>query len=449
MQAPHVVIIGGGFGGLEAAKVLAKMPVSVTLIDRRNHHLFQPLLYQVASAGLSPADIAMPIRSLLGRYRNVTTLMAEVSSIDLPQKRVELSDGSDITFDYLIVAAGAETNYFGHGEWAEHSVGLKSIEDAIEVRRRVLCAFEKAEREAEPEERKRLLTFIVIGAGPTGVELAGAISELNRRVLAGDYRRVSPEDVRVVLLDMAPRVLAGMHEDLSKSALQQLESLKVEVVLDAPVESIERARVVAKGQVFESHTVLWTAGVSPVPLAKQLVPTLIRGRVPVEKDCSLSGHPNVFVIGDMAHFETSKGPLPGVSPVAMQQGRFVAQTILASIEGRPRQTFRYVDRGMMATVGRSRAVAEVRGWKFTGFVAWLAWLAVHLFYLVGFKNRVFVLMNWIWQYLAYRRGARLITPCQRTSAGSRGAPEPEERAAPDRGRGERSGHGPALNHVST
>jgi NADH dehydrogenase len=427
---PHVVIIGAGFGGLEAAKALARAPVRVTVLDKSNHHLFQPLLYQVATAGLSPADIAMPIRGLLGRFRNTRVLMAEAERIDADQRRVRLKDGHDLDYDYLVVAAGARTNYFGNDDWAEHSVGLKSVEDALEIRRRVLTAFEQAEREEDEAERRRLLTFVVIGAGPTGVELAGAISELNRRVLAADYRRVRSEEVRVILLDMAPRVLAGMHESLSESAEKQLESLHVEVHLGAAVKSIEAGRVVTDQESFDSRTVMWTAGVSPVPLGGTIGVELVKGKVPVQEDCSVEGHPELFVIGDLAHFVGDDGqPLPGVSPVAMQQGRFVAAAIQADLDGLHRGKFRYVDKGMMATVGRSRAVADVRGVRFDGFTAWLAWLAVHLFFLVGFKNRVAVLFNWIWQYVAYRRGARLITYTEPVGPRQAAAlPEPREAA---------------------
>lgn len=407
---PHVVIVGGGFGGLEAAKALTDAPVEVTLLDKRNHHLFQPLLYQVATAGLSPADIAMPIRGLLGRFRNVRVLMAEVERVEPEGRRVVLADGTDLSYDYLILAAGARTNYFGNDRWAEHSVGLKSVEDAIEVRRRVLTAFERAEREDDATERRRLLTFVVIGAGPTGVELAGALSELSRRVLTADFRRIRSEEVRIVLLDMAPRVLGGMHPSLAKEAEDQLRSLHVEIQVDTPVKDIRDGQVVTDRETIDSRTVLWTAGVSPVPLAASVGVELVKGKVPVQADCAVEGHSELFVVGDLAHYVDDTGRvLPGVSPVAMQQGRYVARCIRADLDGLPRGKFRYFDKGMMATVGRSRAVAEVGKLRFGGFTAWLAWLAVHLFFLVGFKNRVSVLINWIWQYVMYRRGARLIT----------------------------------------
>ncbi len=405
----HVVIVGGGFGGLEAAKALRRAPVRVTVIDRNNHHLFQPLLYQVASAGLSPADIALPIRGILRGQQNASVLMGHVDAISLAERTVILRDGDALEYDYLVIAAGARTNFFGHDEWGEHSVSLKTLEDAVQVRRQVLLACERAEREPDPERRKKLMTFIVIGAGPTGVELAGALSELNRRVLAADYKNIRSEDVRVVLIDMADRVLGGFDPQLSDAARRQLSALEVEVVLECSVESIQDGVVRTSKGSFEGHTVLWTAGVSPVSLPETLGIELKRGQIPVGPDCSIEGHPNVFAVGDIARFEGKDGPLPGVSPVAMQEGRFVAACIAGDLKGRPRPSFEYTDKGMMATVGRSRAVAQFGPIRTAGFFAWIIWLAVHLFYLVGFKNRVFVLLNWIWQYLAYRRGARLIT----------------------------------------
>lgn len=413
-QRPHVLIIGGGFGGLECAKALAKRksPVEITLIDRNNHHLFQPLLYQVASAGLSPADIAIPIRAVLSRFRNIRVVMGTVTDVRLDAQCVELDDGQSLSYDYLLVAAGARSHYFGNDHWAAHSVGLKSIEDAVEIRRRVLWCFERAEREPNPERRRRLLTFVVIGAGPTGVELAGALSELSRRVLAQDYRSVRAEDTRVILIEQAPRVLPPFHASLSEHAKQELEGLHVEVRTGTAVCDVQPGRVVIEGEVFESETVMWTAGVAPVGLAGQLGTPLERGRLKVGPDCSVPGYDRVFAVGDIAHQLGQDGkPLPGVSPVAMQQGRYVARIISQDVDrpGAERPGFRYFDKGAMATIGRSRAVLDVKGFRCTGFVAWLGWLVVHLFYLVGFKNRVSVLFNWIWQYATYRRGARLIT----------------------------------------
>ncbi|MEM1025538.1 MAG: NAD(P)/FAD-dependent oxidoreductase [Myxococcota bacterium] len=406
----RVLIIGGGFGGLETAKALADVPVSVTLVDRNNHHLFQPLLYQVASAGLSPADIAIPIRAVLSGQENVRVLMGEVTDVDLDQGEARFEDGGVLGFDYLVVAAGAQTNYFGNDHWGQHTVSLKTVEDAIEMRRRVLSAFEKAERETDQARRRRLLTFVVIGAGPTGVELAGAMAELSTRVLAGDYRNLSPDDCRVLLIEMADRVLTSMAPSLSESAQKDLEKLGVEVRLGQAVKSIEDSRVILPNEIIPTETVLWTAGVAPVGLAAKLGTPLKRGRLEVGSDCALPHHPRAFAVGDIALQMGEDGkPLPGVSPVAMQQGRYVASVIEGDLAGRKRAPFEFRDKGAMATIGRSRAVAEIGRLRFSGFFAWFLWLAVHLFYLVGFKNRVSVLLNWIWQYVVYRRGARLIT----------------------------------------
>lgn len=410
-KRPHVVIIGGGFGGLEAAKGLGKAPVDVTLVDRNNHHLFQPLLYQVASAGLSPADIAIPIRTVLSRFSNIRVMMGNVLDMDLSNRHVTLEDGQTLHWDYLLVAAGAKSHYFGNDHWAKHSVGLKSIEDAVAIRRRVLWCFERAEREPDPAVRRRLLTFVVIGAGPTGVELAGALSELSRRVLARDYRTVHAEDTRVVLVERDPRVLPPFHPSLSENAQRELDDLHVEVRTNTAVVDVTQGRVELDGDVLETDTVLWTAGVAPVELAQKVGTPLERGRLRVREDCTLPGHDRVFAVGDIAHQMGPDGPLPGVSPVAMQQGRYVAKIIAQDVArpGAQRPPFRYFDKGMMATVGRSRAVLDIHGVRMTGFFAWIGWLVVHLFYLVGFKNRVSVLFNWIWQYATYRRGARLIT----------------------------------------
>lgn len=407
----HVVIVGGGFGGLEAAKSLKDLPVRVTLIDARNHHLFQPLLYQVAMAGLSPADIAIPIRSVVRNLPRVQTLMGTVSDFDLGTKQVILQDGARLYYDYLIVAAGARTNFFGNDAWQEHAFGLKTVEDAIAIRRQVLLRFEEAERTADEQERQKKLTFIVIGGGPTGVEVAGAMAELGRRVLADDYRNVPEDMTRVVLIEAGPRILNGFHEALSDSAAASLEDLGVEVRTNCKVQDIDASGVVLSDGRLNAGAVVWSAGVEAVPLSKKLGAELDRsGRVIVKTDCSIEGHPEVFVVGDMARFDGADGkPLPGVSPVAMQQARFVARVIGGRMAHLPTERFEYFDKGMMATIGRSRAVAEAKGLRMTGFVAWLAWLFIHLFYLVGFKNRVFVFLSWIWNYVAYRRGARLIT----------------------------------------
>jgi len=407
----HVVIVGGGFGGLEAAKSLKDLPVRVTLIDARNHHLFQPLLYQVAMAGLSPADIAIPIRSVLRNLPRVQTLMGTVTDFNLTTKQVILHDGARLHYDYLIVAAGARTNFFGNDGWQDHAFGLKTVEDAIAIRRQVLLRFEEAERIADEEKRRNRLTFIVIGGGPTGVEVAGAMAELGRRVLADDYRNVPEDMTRVVLIEAGPRILNGFHEDLSASATESLEQLGVEVRTDCRVQDIDEKGVVLQEGRLDAGAVVWSAGVEAVPLSKQLGAERDRaGRVLVRQDCSIEGHAEVFVIGDMARFNDANGePLPGVSPVAMQQARFVAKMIGRRMAHLGTERFEYFDKGMMATIGRSRAVAQSKGLRMTGFTAWLAWLFIHLFYLVGFKNRVFVFLSWIWNYVAYRRGARLIT----------------------------------------
>jgi NADH dehydrogenase len=406
-----VVIVGGGFGGLIAAKSLARAPVQVTLLDRTNHHVFQPLLYQVASAGLSPADIASPIRSILSRQKNVEVQLATVTAVDLTQKRVILEDG-EVAYDFLILAAGARTNYFGHPEWEANAPGLKSLADAIEVRRRTLLAFERAERatKAEEKERQRLLTFVAIGGGPTGVELAGAFAELRRFALRKDFRAIRPEEARVILLEAGPRILPSFDESLSRKAVTQLEQLGVTVRVGAKVTAIDAHGVELGNERIEAATVVWAAGVEVSPVVRSLGVALDKqGRVLVGEDLSLPGHPEAFAIGDIVHFEQDGQPLAGVSQVAMQGGRFAARAIERTLAGRARGRFHYVDKGIMATIGRSRAVAQPFGFKLSGFVAWLAWLVVHIWYLIGFRNRLIVMFEWFWAYLTYKRGARLIT----------------------------------------
>lgn len=412
---PHVVILGAGFGGLTAAQSLRRAPVRVTVVDRRNHHLFQPLLYQVAMAGLSPADIASPVRTILRKQRNATVLLANVKAVDLPNRRLELEDGS-LEYDYLIYAPGATNSYFGHNEWERFAPGLKSIEDAVEIRRRVLVAFERAERGVDDDERQRLLTFVVIGGGPTGVELAGAIAELSRTVLAREFRRIDPRRTKVILIEAGPRILPSFDEHLSSRAVDQLSELGVDVRVGAKVTSIDGDGVVVQVEGQEeriaSRTVVWGAGVAPTPLAKTLgVPLDRAGRVLVEPDCTIPGYKNAFAIGDAAaYLHTADGkPLPGVSPVAMQQARTVARSIQHALENKPYERFEYFDKGSMATIGRSRAIAQTGSLRLTGFMAWIAWLFVHLIYLIGFRNRFSVLANWAYAYFAYQRGARLIT----------------------------------------
>ena len=416
-RAKRVVIVGGGFGGLEAAKAFEGAAVEVVLIDRLNYHLFQPLLYQVAMAGLSPAEIASPIRGIVADQKHVKVTMGEVTHVDLAGKRVFL--GAEIvTYDWLIVAVGAKTGYFGHDDWEKYAPGLKHIEDALEIRHRVLIAFERAEREPDEQERRKLLTFIVIGGGPTGVELAGAVAELSRFVLSSDFRSIDSREARVILVEAGPRILPSFHESLARSAVEQLHELGAEVrtgtrvtTLDAHGAEVEDT---AKGKHrIDSSTIVWAAGVKANSLAQTLgVPTDKQGRVIVGSDCSVPGYPEVFAIGDMARFEEHGEVLPGVSPVAMQQARYVAKLIrweLDSVGMPPRKAFKYFDKGSMATIGRSRAIAEARGIRLHGFIAWLAWLFIHIWYLIGFRNRLSVLLNWTWSYISYKRGARLIT----------------------------------------
>lgn len=412
-RVPHVVVVGGGFGGLTAAQALRNAPIRVTLIDRSNHHLFQPLLYQVAMAGLSPAEIAMPIRAILRKQQNTHVLLSEVTSIDLTKRSLSLLDdaSSSLTYDFLILAAGARTSYFGHDGWAPHVLGLKDLDDALEIRRRVLVAFEAAERQKEEPRRRRLLTFAVIGGGPTGVELAGALAELSSRVLARDFRAIDPSSTKVLLLEAGPRILPSFAERSSHRAREQLEELGVDVRVGVPVTEIDAEGVRLGDEFIETATVIWAAGVCASPITASLGVELDRaGRVLVKEDCSIPGRPEAFVIGDAAALRDSTGKLlPGISPVAMQEARFVAQTIVGELEGRPRGTFRYVDKGMMSTIGRSRAVAELGRLRMSGFPAWLAWLFVHIWYLIGFRNRLVVLFDWFWAYVTYKRGARLIT----------------------------------------
>jgi NADH:ubiquinone reductase (H+-translocating) len=411
---PHVVIIGAGFGGLTCAQELERSDVRVTLVDRTNHHLFQPLLYQVAMAGLSPADIAAPIRGILSAQENARVLLGEVTAVDLVGNRVVLDvDPGEVAYDYLVLALGAKTSYFGHDEWEAFAPGLKSLNDAVEIRARVLMAFEKAEREDDPEERKRLLQFVVIGGGPTGVELAGAIAELAHTVLAEDFRAIKPNAAKVTLIEAGERVLVGMAPELSQAAKEQLEELGVVVRTHSRVTKIDERGVELDGkELLAAKTVLWGAGVAGTRLNTTLGVALDKqNRVVVDPHCAIAGHPNVFAIGDMARFEENGAPLPGVSPVALQQAAYVAAVITQEVGGvlNARKPFHYFDKGMMATIGRKRAVAQAGGVQMRGAVAWLAWLFVHLWFLIGFRNRFVVLFTWVWSYVFYKRGARIIT----------------------------------------
>lgn len=465
-EKPRVVIVGAGFGGLNAAQTLAKADVQITLIDRKNFHTFQPLLYQVATAGLSPGEIAAPIRSILRSHKNVEVLMAEVSGFDLERRTVMTSE-ANIPYDYLIVAAGAGHSYFGHDEWEPYAPGLKTIEDALEIRRRVLLAFELEERQAAAGETAGPLNFVVVGGGPTGVELAGTLAEIARHALAHEFRSIDPASTHILLLEGGPRVLPAYSEDLSRSAQEQLNRLGVEVRTSTVVTQIEPGAVFAGKTRFPATVVLWAAGVAASPLGKKLGAPIDRaGRVLVQPDLSLPGHPEVFVIGDLAALRDEHGKLlPGVAPVAIQQGRYVAQLIREEVsrKGAPplprslrqgggvdvdfhppansttRRPFHYWDKGSLATIGRAAAVAEFGKIHISGFVAWLSWLFIHILFLIGFRNRLLVFIQWAWSYVTYERGARLITgstylpgwrpDVQPSSAAPTPAPE-EIRAAP-------------------
>lgn len=408
----RVVIVGGGQGGLYAARTLARYPVHVTVVDRHNYHLFQPLLYQVASAALSPGEIAQPIRSLLRRYPNVDVVLGEVTAVDLQGRRVLLGDEA-LPYDFLILAPGSSHSYFGHDEWEPLAPGLKWIDDALEVRRRILLAYEQAEREKDPRRLEALLTFVVVGGGPTGVELAGAIAEIARQTLRHDFRRIDPARSRIVLLEGGPRVLPTFPESLSEAAVLQLRGLGVEVRTGAMVTGITPGQVAIGegGETIEAGTVLWAAGVQAAPVLRTLgVPTDRSGRVAVQPDLTLAGHPEVAVVGDGAQLTGADGkPLPGVSQVAMQGGRLAAENVWRTLRGLPRQPFRYRNLGNMATIGRKAAVADLGWLRFSGFPAWLLWLLVHIYWLIGFDNRLLVFIRWAWAYFTYQRGARLIT----------------------------------------
>jgi len=407
---PKVVIIGAGFGGLAAAKALADKPVNVTMLDRENHHLFQPLLYQVASAGLSPANIAQPVRSILRNKRNIEVLMADVTGFDVTGKKV-LAGDRVFDYDYLIVATGARHSYFGHPEWERHAPGLKTLDDALNIRRRLLLAFEQAELTEDSAEREKLLTFVVVGAGPTGVEMAGAISEIARETMVRDFRSLDPTLTKVVLLDAADRVLPFFDQSLSAKAQSHLESLKVQVRLGVAVQGVTEDGVSIPDGFIHARTVIWAAGNAASPLVKQLPGEFDRaGRIMITHQLHLKDHPEIYVIGDTAHCLGPEGkPLPGVSPVAMQQGKQAAVNILQQVNGDPPSEFSYWDRGSMATIGRHRAVADVHVMKFGGLFAWLAWVFVHLVFLMSFRNRISVFLIWVWAYFTRQQGARLIT----------------------------------------
>jgi NADH:ubiquinone reductase (H+-translocating) len=410
-DSPHVLILGAGFAGLYAAKALRRAPVRVTVVDRRNHHLFQPMLYQVATAGLNPSDIASPIRSILRGSKNTEVLLAEATDVDVDARTVRFADGSSETYDYLIVGTGAHHSYFGHDEWEPLAPGLKSLEDALEIRRRVLLAFERAERETDTIRRHALLTFVVVGGGPTGVEMAGAVAEIRRYALKRDFRHIDPTEATVLLLEGGPRLLPAYPPSLSNEAKRELRRLGVEVRTDTFVTDVRPGAVAAAGWVIPTQTVIWAAGNMASPLLKTLhAPLDGVGRVIVEPDCSIPGHPEVFVLGDAAAYNHQEGgTLPGVCPVAIQEGGYAARIIRGDLAGRPRKPFHYWDKGQLAVIGRGQAVADIWRLHFGGFLAWLAWIFVHIFFLIGFRNRVMVLLEWAWSYLTFGRGARLIT----------------------------------------
>jgi NADH dehydrogenase len=423
----RVLIVGGGFAGLSAARALAREKnVEVTLFDRRNHHLFQPLLYQVAMAGLSPAEIAAPIRALLRGAENVSVRQEEAIGADLVGRVLRTrADGREHEhpYDYLILACGAGHAYFGHDDWEEFAPGLKTLEQAVEIRRRVLSAYERAEIESDAARQRALLTFVVVGGGPTGVELAGALGEMSRFTLARDFRNIDPALARVILIEAGPRILPSFPESLARRAMRDLEALGVTVWTASPVTRIDASGVEVGRERIEAATTLWAAGVAASPLGKTLgLATDRLGRVQVGADLALAGNPEVFVLGDQAHVVGPSGaPLPGLAPVAIQQGRFAARTIRSELRGKARAAFSYRDRGQMATIGRSRAICEAGPLRFGGFAAWLFWLSIHIYFLVGFKNRLFVVLQWAWSYLSYGRGARLIVSREWTQAALRDA----------------------------
>jgi NADH dehydrogenase len=423
-----VLIIGGGFAGLYAAKNLRDAPVRVTVVDRRNHHLFQPMLYQVATAALNPSDIASPIRSILRTSKNTEVLLAEVCDIDVETRQVRFTDGDAQSYDYLIVGTGARHSYFGHDEWEPLAPGLKSLEDALEIRRRVLLAFERAERETDPVRRHAYLTFVVVGGGPTGVEMAGAVAEIRRYALRRDFRHIDPAEATVMLLEGGPRLLPSYPESLSEEAKQELRRLGVEVRTETMVTDIRPGWVSAAGWTIPTQTVIWAAGNTASPILRTLGAPLDKmGRAIVEPDCTIPGHPEVFVLGDAAAFiHQEGGPLPGISPVAIQMGTYTARIIEGDLAGRPRRAFRYWDKGQLAVIGRGQAVADIWKLHFGGFLAWLVWIFVHIFFLIGFRNRVLVLLQWAWSYVTYGRGARLITE----EVPARGVNVPAECPAP-------------------
>lgn len=417
-KKPHIVVLGAGFGGLEFCQSLRKREdILITLIDRQNHHLFQPLLYQVATAGLSAPEIAKPIRSILSNQKNLHVLLDEATGIALKNQTVALRETGEISFDYLVIAVGARTNYFGNDHWGSYALGLKSLDDATRIRHNLLLSFEEAEREQNPRRRAQLMRSVVVGGGPTGVEMAGAIAELTKRVLARDFKNIQPEKAEIVLLEVAPRILGPFSEKLSVSAQRQLESLGVEIRLNQKIKEIRRGIVELEDETLEAENIIWGAGVRASPICNDLPVEKDRsGRLKVAPDLSLPGFPNVFAIGDIVNLEDARGhQVPGVSPAAMQMGKYTAHAITDRIDEKKGQIepFTYFDKGNMATIGRSKAVAQIGKLEFGGFTAWLAWLFVHLVFLIGFRNKIAVLIQWFYSYVNYRRGSRIITGLDR------------------------------------
>lgn len=407
----HVVIVGGGFGGISLAKKLKKADVDITIIDKNNHHLFQPLLYQVAAAALSPGDIAVPIRAILGERKGLKVLLGKVTSVNKKEKFVSLESGSQINFDYLILAPGAQYNYFGNDNWKQHAPGLKTVGDALQIRERILLSLERAEQLEDPKLREPYLTFVVIGGGPTGVEMAGAIGEIVKRNMMRDYNTFSKNETRIFLVEAASKILNGYPDSLSERARKTLEDMGVRVLLNTPVTDIDHHKVSFSEGTINTPNIIWAAGVAASPLLSSLETEQDRtGRVLVNDDLSIPGHSNIFVIGDAAHKEDENGnPLPALAPVALQQGEYLGKTIQNEINGKEREAFQYVDKGTMATIGRAKAVADIRGFKFSGFFAWILWSVVHIFFLIGFRNRFRVFVEWMWHYFTFKRGVRLIT----------------------------------------
>jgi NADH dehydrogenase len=408
--APHVVIVGGGFAGIYAARALRHARVHITVVDRKNHHLFQPMLYQVATAGLNPADITAPIRSIVRRQKNVEVVLGEVTAVDTGARTLQLADGGRLTYDYLLLCTGARHSYFGHDDWEPYAPGLKSLEDALEIRRRVLTAFERAEREPDPVKRHAHLTFVIVGGGPTGVEMAGAVAEIRSFALRRDFRHIDPRDATVMLLEGGTRILPSYPESLSAEAKRELRAVGVDVRTETFVTDIQPGAVHAAGWTIPTNTVIWAAGNMASPLLKTLGTPLDRqGRVVVQPDCSIPGSPEVFVLGDAAAFVEDGRTLPGICPVAIQMGEYAARAVQADLKGRPREPFSYWDKGQLAVIGRGQAVADIGRLHFGGFIAWFLWIFIHIFFLIGFRNRVLVLLQWAWAYVTYQRGARLIT----------------------------------------